>query len=228
VYWLMGEPYSSALFGWWTIVALGFSMCMGVSPSHPLTPLVAVGIALGSLFFACASPLEDSAKYARGVPRALMIMATRAANSMLVSPDLPAKFWYDAEQKMWQSKTALPDRATGVSPPWISRVAHWVGCDEPPAQTLFSPSSTYVERQKKLCESLRQGFRSGLARSSFVLIFFCLGLGLSRAVDTYLLPNDSLLKGDAYTQSGMQLLDRRLFVGMLVLIVLVSIILRMV
>jgi hypothetical protein len=220
IYLLMGQPYSSALVGWWVLLALGCAMTAGMSTSHPLAPFTGCLVALVTLLWAAASPLERSADFATGSPKGFMIVAAMAANSALAAPDLPSAFWTDAEARIRVRQTKT-EQATATPSHWGRLLAWWADCETLPTQPSEDAPQPYLDRKKRLCGELLTGGRSGLARSWLVVAFFSLGLGLTHLVDEGLRPAD-------YDGSRTQSVDRILLAGILGLIVVGAIALRFV
>jgi hypothetical protein len=220
IYLLMGQSYSSALVGWWVLLALGCAMTAGMSTSHPLAPFSGCVVALVAMVYAATLPLEKSADYATGSSKGFMIVATAATNSALTAPDLPSAFWTDAEARMRVRQTGPVQTRTSRST-WGSRLARWADCETLPTQPSEDAPQPYLDRKKRLCEELLTGVRSGLARSWLVIAFFSLGLGLTHLVDERLRPVH-------YENSRTRALDRILLPGILSLIVVGAIALRFV
>jgi hypothetical protein len=219
LYLLMGQPYSSALTGWWVLLALGCAMTASLSTTHPLAPFTGCVVAVATLLWAAASPLETSADYATGSPKGFMIVAAMAANSALAAPDLPSAFWNDAEARVRVRRTE-PAQVTTPSR-WGLWLARWSDCEALPTQPSKNAPQPYLDRKKRLCEELLAGARSGLARSWLVIAFFSLGLGLTHLAEERLRPDD-------YENSRMRAYDRTLLAAILGIVVVGAVALRFV
>lgn len=213
VYLLMGVPVSEAISSWWMLIGTSYSFVfISRLRTSPAAPLLGLAISLTMFVAASVLPFERYANtIRRGPVAATLRLFADTTGGLLTAPEVPAKFWDDAEDKISQVQSGTQGQAATLESPWGTWLAERARC---------VPGSTSVSRKDRFCTQLQLGWHSGLARSWVVIAFFSLGLGVGRLLDERWRPDD-------YSTSRVWRIDRALAIAAVVLVVIAALLIRL-
>lgn len=165
-YVIYGSVAVGALCGWWILVGLGFSIC---SPNKAqLTPGKAVGalaVVMGLILICSIPKIYDFLEKIPGPPGVPAKAIGFAVDGALSSPDLPAKYWSEAELRAAAAEAKVTDHDEESK--WGKALAKMIGydpsssggsADEPRDALSFTPESLADKIQKDSMALSRYNF----------------------------------------------------------------------
>ena len=215
----MGEANPWAGSGYWVLIGMGLRLTS--APDTPVdAPVLGVAFALLLLIGSSIWNVESvttfgssSSSSSGTVPviGPVVSITAKAADDVLKSPDVPARFWNQAQEEITKSEQGKEKNKTNDAGSEATEghewegLCRWVGCDnisnpvikplnanEPFADQLRRQDVAwdYVDRKRNLCRMLHQGWGSPMARSWLVVLLFGLGLSVGAVQEARNRPRD--------------------------------------
>jgi hypothetical protein len=227
------DASSYPYLAWWTLFGLAAGLAHGFHGfrGEPRPWALAWAAPLALLLAIVGSGMVGSQRVSGSLFGPVLWVGGQLGRVAFAQPGLPAHAWTEAENKPGQGSNVIvvyPESPGGIT------ISTWAGCPDPipPAnpQASAQPGEPLRLLQQRLsqltaelaarrlgsewrtvCRDLRQGPRSGMARSAAVLMLFSIALGLAYSFERSLRP-------PVYSGSRTQRLDLELGIGLLVVL----------